>query len=284
MNLDKCGLIMPSKVAIVIIAKNEEEFIGRTIEALLSQELPPYRIILVNDGSTDKTEEIASGFKKVEIINRKNRSEFLQAKKELANTINEGLSKLKNDEECEFVIKLDADIFLSKNYISEITKRMKSDPKIAVASGVIENEYSVIPRGAGRVVRLDFWKKIGLKYPVNYGFEGYLLSKARVMGYKVKVFPDLVMKTGRKTGSKFNPELYYYYGVGMKALGYTIPFALGRTANLVIRKPLGAYYMLKGFFSDYDQLYEPEIREFVKSHQYKKFKHLKLSDMKRIFR
>jgi len=275
---------MSSKVAVVIIAKNEEKFIGKTIEALLSQELKPHRIILVNDGSTDQTEEIASPYEEIEIINRKNRNQFLQAKKELANTINTGLSKLKNDEECEFVIKLDADIFLPKNYISEIIKRMKLDPKIAVSSGIVENEYTVIPRGAGRVVRLNFWKKIGLKYPVNYGFEGYLLNKARVMGYTIKVYPDLIMKTGRKTGSEYNPKLYYYYGIGMKALGYTTPFVLARTLNLVIRKPSGAFYMLKGFFSDYDELYEKEVRDYVKREQYEKIKNFKLSYFKRIFR
>jgi len=275
---------MISKVAVVIIAKNEEQFIGKTIESLISQELKPHRIILVNDGSTDKTEQIASNYKEVEIINRQNQNQSFQAKKELANTINEGLSKLKNDEECEFVIKLDADIFLSKNYLSEIIKRMKLDPKIAVSSGIVENEYSVIPRGAGRVVRLDFWKKIGLKYPVNYGFEGYLLNKARVMGYTIKVYADLVMYTGRKTGSEYNPKLYYYYGIGMKALGYTIAFVLARTANLVIRKPKGAYYMLKGFFSNYDQLYEKEVRDYVKKAQYEKIKSLRLSDFKRLFR
>ena len=275
---------MISKVAVVIIAKNEEQFIGKTIESLISQELKPHRIILVNDGSTDKTEQIASNYKEVEIINRQNQNQFFQAKKELANTINEGLSKLKNDEECEFVIKLDADIFLSKNYLSEIIKRMKLDPKIAVSSGIVENEYSVIPRGAGRVVRLDFWKKIGLKYPVNYGFEGYLLNKARVMGYTIKVYADLVMYTSRKTGSEYNPKLYYYYGIGMKALGYTIAFVLARTANLVIRKPKGAYYMLRGFFSNYDQLYEKEVRDYVKKAQHEKIKSLRLSDFKRLFR
>ncbi len=275
---------MISKVAVVIIAKNEEQFIGKTIESLISQELKPHRIILVNDGSTDKTEQIASNYKEVEIINRQNQNQSFQAKKELANTINEGLSKLKNDEECEFVIKLDADIFLSKNYLSEIIKRMKLDPKIAVSSGIVENEYSVIPRGAGRVVRLDFWKKIGLKYPVNYGFEGYLLNKARVMGYTIKVYADLVMYTSRKTGSEYNPKLYYYYGIGMKALGYTIAFVLARTANLVIRKPKGAYYMLKGFFSNYDQLYEKEVRDYVKKAQHEKIKSLRLSDFKRLFR
>jgi len=44
-----------AKIAVIIIARNEENFIGKTIENLKNQELSPYRIIVVNDGSTDKT-------------------------------------------------------------------------------------------------------------------------------------------------------------------------------------------------------------------------------------
>jgi len=33
---------------------------------------------------------------------------------------------------------------------------MNSTPKIAVSSGVIEEESAYVPRGAGRVVRFDF--------------------------------------------------------------------------------------------------------------------------------
>jgi len=272
------------KVAVVIIAKNEEEFIGKTLDSLSNQELKAHRTILVNDGSTDRTEEVANSHTGIEIINRKNRGEFLQAKKELAETINLGLSKLQTDSECEFVMKLDADIFLPPNYLSEIVNRMQSNPKIAVTSGVVEGEYAVIPRGAGRVIRLDFWKKIGLKYPVNYGFEGYLLIKAKSMGYDVMVYNDLVIKTGRKSGSKYNPKLYYYYGIGMKAIGYTFPFVLFRIISLFKKRPLGAFYMLKGFFSKYSDLYEPELREYVKNTQYEKLKNFNPKNFKKLFR
>jgi len=261
-----------SKIAAIIIAKNEEKFIGKTIDSLINQKLKPYRIIVVDDGSTDKTSEVVSHYKEVEIIKRTNRKEFLQTKKELAETTNIGLHKLKDDFSCKFVIKLDADITLPKNYLFEIIKRMELNPKIAVCSGVIEGENSVTPRGAGRVVRLDFWRKIGLKYPINYGFEGYLLVKAMSMGYEVKVFNDLVFQTLRKTGSDYDPKLYYYYGLGMKSTGYTFIFAFHRIVKFAMKKPKGAYYMLRGFLSNYNNLYEDDVRKFTRKYQYKKLR------------
>jgi glycosyltransferase involved in cell wall biosynthesis len=261
-----------SKTAVIIIAKNEEKFISKTIESLINQKQKPFRIIVVDDGSTDQTFEIASKYKEVEIIQRENRKEFLQTKKELAETTNVGLEKLRDDLSCKFVMKLDADIVIPKNYLFEIIQRMEKNPKIAISSGVIAGEHSVTPRGAGRVVRMDFWRKIGLKYPVNYGFEGYLLVKAMSMGYQVKVFNDLVFQTLRKTGSDYDPKLYYYYGLGMKSTGYTLVFAFHRILKFSFKKPLGAYYMLKGFLSNYENLYEDDVRNYTKKHQYKKLR------------
>ena len=159
---DKLNSKNTAKVAVVIIARNEENSIKKTIDCLKIQNLIPYRIIVINDGSTDKTGEILSQIENVEVINRPRREESYLAKKELANTINFGLEKLKNDHDCNFIMISGADAIYPKDYLSSIVERMRAQPKIAISSGIIEGEFSIEPRGAGRVVRYDFWKKIGL--------------------------------------------------------------------------------------------------------------------------
>jgi len=155
-----------TKVAVVIIARNEENSIKKTIDCLKMQDLVPYRIIAVNDGSTDKTGEILSTLENIEVINRQRREESYLAKKELANTVNSGLEKLQNDLDCEFIMISGADLIFPKNYLSSIVERMRTEPKIAISSGIIEGEFSIEPRGAGRVIQYDFWKKmIQLKLP-----------------------------------------------------------------------------------------------------------------------
>jgi len=270
-----------TKVAVVIIARNEENSIKKTIDCLKMQDLVPYRIIAVNDGSTDKTGEILLTLENIEVINRQRREESHLAKKELANTVNCGLEKLQNDLDCEFIMISGADLIFPKNYLSLIVERMRTEPKIAISSGIIEGEFSIEPRGAGRVIRYDFWKKIGLKYPVNYGFEAFLLLKAKSLGYEITSFQDLVIVTERKTGTKYNPKLYYFYGLGLKALGYTLPYVLVRAALFAKKKPRGAIYLLKGFFSNYDDLYDSDLREYVKKTQYQKISHLDRSYIKR---
>lgn len=52
------------KVSIVIPIYNAEKFISGTIESVIAQTYPDWEIIAVNDGSTDKTPEILSKYKK----------------------------------------------------------------------------------------------------------------------------------------------------------------------------------------------------------------------------
>jgi len=261
-----------SKIDVVIPAYNEEKLIGNTLQHLINQTHKPERIIVVNDGSTDKTREIALTFNQVEIVDRKN-VESTITKKQLAQTYNAGLNKL-HETESDYVLLLDADILMPQNYLSTIVQRMNKDPNSAVTSGIIKGEYSLEPRGGGRIVRTNFWKKIGMVYPVNYGFEGYLLWKARSMGYTVSLYSDLIMETQRKTGATYNAKNYIYYGYGLKALGYYFPYALGRILLFARKKPSGAYYMFKGYLEKNIELYEPELREFVKNIQRKNIRNL----------
>jgi len=261
--------ITDPKVAIVLNARNEEKILADTISSILSQDLSPYRIIVINDGSSDKTGEIAANFSQVEVIHRKKRNESYLGRKELADTINAGLRKLHNDHDCDFVCMLGADILLPKNYLRTIIDRMKQNKKIAIASGTIEGEFSIEPRGGGRVVRCDFWRKLGFLYPVNYGWEGYLVYKAQSMGYEVVAYPDVVYYTQRKTGSKFNPKIYYYYGMAMKALGYAFIYSIAKTILFAKKNPRASYYTLRGFLSSNTELYEPELRDYIHKTQIK---------------
>jgi glycosyltransferase involved in cell wall biosynthesis len=270
------------KIAVVLNARNEEKVIAKTLQSVLDQKLPPYRIIVINDGSTDNTKKILEQFPTIELINNPVRNESYLARKELAGTINQGLTKLHNDNKCEYVWLIGGDLIFPQDYTYEIIKRMQRD-SVVISSGVIEGEFSIEPRGGGRIVDWNFWKKIGMLYPVNYGWEGYLLLKANSLGYKTMSYTDLIISTQRKTGTKFNPKLYYYYGLALKALGYTVLYVLGKTLLFAKKKPVGAYYMLKGYFSPYSDLYEPELRNYVKNTQNKKLKNFDSEYINRFF-
>ena len=253
-------------VAMVIKARNEEEYMAKALESIKRQTLRPYRTIVVNDGSTDNTASMVSEFKWVERVDMPEHESYL-ARKELAGTINAGLDLLRDDDACRYVCLGDADTLYPENYLRVVISRMEEDPLLAVTSGVIQGEFSSVPRETGRVVNCKFWRKIGFRYPVNYGYATYLLFKADSMGYRNAAYEDLVMTTQRKTGGRFRPPTYRYYGVAMNALGYRHMYALARAILFFRKNPAGAIHMLRGYCSKYDYPYEADLQEYVRKMQ-----------------
>ncbi len=116
-------------ISIIIPAHNEASIIKETINALINAEYPSNKeIIVVNDGSTDETEEILREIIKEEECVRYINTEHLGK----ANALNKGLSLSNGD----IIITLDADSKIDKNALIEIVKPF-SDERVGAVSGII---------------------------------------------------------------------------------------------------------------------------------------------------
>jgi glycosyltransferase involved in cell wall biosynthesis len=262
------------RVAAVIPARNEENFIDKTLAALFDQHTRPGKVIVVNDGSTDRTADVASAAG-AEVVDMPDRGYNVQGMPVLAGVINRGLQRLQArgyGNADDYVLILGADHILPPNYITAVLDAMAADRKLALCSGVIAGERSIVPRGSGRVVKADFWQSVGFCYPENYGFETYLVLKALQQGYSVKVLKDLVTRTLRKTGRNYKKSVYVSYGKSLKALGYSRLYSAARIGLISIKNPKGGFYMFKGYLSDDVQTYDPELRSFLSSIQHKRIK------------
>lgn len=260
------------RVATIIPARNEEQFIGETLTALLNQDIDDNYIIVVNDGSEDKTKEVVDSFPNIELINIENRGFDAQGTPILARVINQGLEKLVPEVSYDYIMILGSDHILPSNYIRKIVDHMDHNRDIAICSGQIKGEKSKVPRGSGRIVRSDFWKTIGLQYPLKFGFETYLLIKAQQLGYRIDVLNDLISLTSRPTRKSYKKETYISYGKSLRALGYSQLYSAGKIGLISLKNPKGAFYMLKGFTSNDVKLYENDVRNFLKSIQHKRIK------------
>jgi glycosyltransferase involved in cell wall biosynthesis len=58
----------PPTISIIVPARNEESNLRTCLESLTTQTGVPFEVIVVNDHSTDRTQEIASSFKNVRVI------------------------------------------------------------------------------------------------------------------------------------------------------------------------------------------------------------------------
>jgi len=261
-----------SRIATIIPARNEEKFIGETLTALSNQDIDDNYIIVVNDGSEDKTKEVVNSFPNIELINIENRGFDAHGTPILARVINQGLEKLVTEISHDYIMILGSDHILPSNYIRKIVDHMDHNRNVAICSGQIKDEKSKVPRGSGRIVRSNFWKAIGLQYPLKFGFETYLLIKAQQLGYSIDVLNDLISVTNRPTRKSYKKETYISYGKSLRALGYVHLYSLGRIGLISLKNPKGAIYMLQGYTSSGIEFYEEDFRSFLRSIQYRRLK------------
>ncbi len=187
------------KYAVVVPARNEEKYIEGTLIALKNQTIPPDQIIVVDDGSKDRTGQIASKYADI-VVRLPDRGHNALRKPELAEVVNEGLRRVKKD--VDYVLICGADHVLPKEYFEAVISRMKANPKMVVASGRIRGEpyYEFGPDGSGRVVDTKFWREVSdLQYPLEWGWESWLFYKAMQLGYEVRRFRDVVTEVQRPT-------------------------------------------------------------------------------------
>jgi glycosyltransferase involved in cell wall biosynthesis len=261
-----------SRIATIIPARNEEKFIGETLTALSNQDIDDNYIIVVNDGSEDKTKEVVNSFPNIELINIENRGFDAHGTPILARVINQGLEKLLTEISHDYIMILGSDHILPSNYIRKIVDHMDHNRNVAICSGEIKDEKSKVPRGSGRIVRSNFWKAIGLQYPLKFGFETYLLIKAQQLGYSIDVLNDLISVTNRPTRKSYKKETYISYGKSLRALGYVHLYSLGRIGLISLKNPKGAIYMLQGYTSSGIEFYEEDFRSFLRCIQYRRLK------------
>ncbi len=192
-----------SPYVIITAARNEEAFIGRTIEAVLAQTVQPLRWLIVSDGSTDRTDEIIQSYAvrnpHLQYARRETRSLRSFANKnhafDLAYQQVKGLS-------FEFIGNLDADIEVPPKYYESLLDRFGRDPKLGLASGFIDQaedgivilrDFSAgasVPHGA-QLVRRRCFEQIGGYLPLEYGGEDWCAElSARMNGWLARSFTE----------------------------------------------------------------------------------------------
>lgn len=97
-------------VSIIVPTHNRELYIGRCLRSLLSQTIPKktYEIIVIDDGSTDKTSAVLNAFKE-EIVLIKNKKNL-----GLPKSLNIGIKKAKG----RFIVRVDSDDYVNKEFLN----------------------------------------------------------------------------------------------------------------------------------------------------------------------
>lgn len=124
--------------SIVIPAHNAERYLGEAIESALAQDYSPVEVIVVDDGSSDRTAEVARSYEGVAVIAQENAGP--------AAARNCGFAASRG----EFVAFHDADDVLPAEKLSVQIGEMLADPAIGC---VLAEQELLVEEGA----ELPFW-------------------------------------------------------------------------------------------------------------------------------
>ena len=239
------------RVEVVIAARNEEQRIGNTLASLRAQTLPPYRVIVVNDGSTDSTRSLALSLGS-EVVDLPFHETSYLGRPELSNVFNAGLRMVSSG--AEYVMILGADHPLPPDYTARLLQAMDAEGVVAGSGGIMgERADPEVPRNSGMLVKAEVWRSVnGLQYPPVWGYEGWLLFRLRKEGFKVKLYPNITSNMARKTRIKGGND-----GRAMFALGYDWKYVFGRFV-LNLAQPSDSLAMLIGFLGCY---FDPQWRQ-----------------------
>jgi glycosyltransferase involved in cell wall biosynthesis len=152
---------MRPEVSLYIPCYNAERYIGRTLEGALRQTYPLDEIVVIDDGSTDRTREIASRYP-VRILNHdRNRG--------LAAARNTGFRSARN----ELVASLDADCAAEPDWLERLVARL-DDPKVAGAGGRLEEAHLASLADRWRQAHLpeDWGNAVVVNPPFLFGANG----------------------------------------------------------------------------------------------------------------
>lgn len=185
-----------TKISIIMAVFNEEKFLENSLSALMKQTLKPDQIIIVDDGSTDKSLEIIARYPLT--IKR------LPIKKESSlerypAVLSAGSKMLKED--FDYVGILDADIILEPEYYEKLIQRFEENSDIGIASGDLLGEpvkgsllgLTPYAYGANRLYTRKCWVKLnnGKKMKPVPQCDFYHNVYAEMLGFKTKRFAEI---------------------------------------------------------------------------------------------
>ena len=188
----------------IIPAHNEEEVIADCLDSIKNQKVKKnYEIIVVNDGSSDKTKEIIENLmktnKKIKLINNKNGTSAAYAR-------NRGSEKA----EGKYLIFLDSDQTLEKDFMKKLNKLAEEKDFDSAAIRILSTKpETIFQRGwhayrkynkcAAMIIRKKIFDKIKFREDLFYVEDDVLFEEVKKKGCELEESGVLVYHIDPKT-------------------------------------------------------------------------------------
>jgi glycosyltransferase involved in cell wall biosynthesis len=216
------------KYILITPAKNEEAFLGETIQSVTRQTRLPERWVIVSDGSTDRTDAIiqdqAAHHPWILYVRRPEHAERHFAAKALAFAAGyAAVATIPHD----VIGNLDADLSFDPDIMGFLMDRFAEDPGLGVAgvpfieqSGEsYDYRFTNIEHvsGACQLFRRECFEAVGGYQPMEGGGIDWLaVTTARMMGWRTRTFREKSVLHHRMIGTGKSTRLGALFRQGAK--------------------------------------------------------------------
>jgi len=279
------------KYIIISPVRNEEDFVEKTLKSVINQTVKPDEWIIVNDGSTDRTAEIIDNYiekhdwiKKIDLDDRG----YYYPGTGVINVVRTGFEQIsKND--WDFVVKLDCDVTIEKDYFEKILNEFSQNPKMGIASGAIyfidgekitkEIVQHDIPWGASKIYRRECFTEINGWEPIP-GWDLADVLSAQMKGWETRSFDEYKILHYRITGSRRKGltggkflwgRFQYRYGYSPYYIFLKSIYRLGDKPIIISGISIFAGYLYAAITRE-KRIYKKDMRKFLRKKQRVYFK------------
>lgn len=210
------------KVSVLMPVYNSEKYLAQAVESILTQTFTDFRLIAINDGSTDASEEILYSFKqkdeRIQIISRGNVG--------LIDTLNEGLTYATG----KYIARMDSDdIALPELFAKQIDFLDTHPDYVAVGERVLMIDEDNAPiRVANSNINHEDIDRAHLQGLGTFPHSGSMIRRdaiQKIGGYRKEMEHaediDLWLRLAEVGKLQNLPDVLFWYRLHLKSIGHS---------------------------------------------------------------
>jgi glycosyltransferase involved in cell wall biosynthesis len=281
------------KYILITSARNEAAFITKTLDSVTAQTQRPERWVVIDDGSSDRTAEIVTGYAEkfpwITLVRNPRREGRNFAAK--ANAVNTALAQTQ-DVAFDVLGNLDADVSFAPDYMEFLMQKFAADPRLGVAGtpftqaggydstrDSFEGENFVA--GPIQLFRRECFREVGgyVASPAG-GVDWIAVTTAKMLGWTARSFAEKRFHHYRSMGTAEKSPVAALFSYGQKDyyLGGSPVWQLFRVTFRLLKKPyvVGGCALFCGYlWAAVKRVQRPVSRELMQFHRREQMKKLR---------
>ena len=262
---------MPT-VSIIIPVYNKEKYIGNTLDSVLAQKYADYEVVIVNDGSTDKSMDIIEKYQqmdsRISVISIPNGG--------VSNARNTGLKNAKG----KWIQFLDGDDVIDKDYLSiAVPMAEKNDADILFSNFKkvdknmnLQQQVDILYQGMANQQTLA---ELFMEYQYKNGFFGFISNK--LIKKEIIVDAEAAFKENLKLAEDLDfyaqiypcaESVYFLAGNSFYYLQTETNYINADNTDyyysqITVHLDIKAWFVKNGFYLQYKDVLDKKVAEYV---------------------